>query len=59
MSSAKRMRRDNVRATDEIVAALNERRIFLAYETVAASTDRPAAGVLRMPDARFDAPTAA
>ena len=34
------MRRDNVRATDEIVAALNERRIFLAYETVAAATDR-------------------
>ena len=34
------MRRENVRATDEIVAALNERRIFLAYETVAASADR-------------------
>ncbi len=34
------MRRDNVRATDEIVAALNERRIFLAYETVAAAADR-------------------
>jgi len=34
------MRRDNVRATDEIVAALNERRIFLAYETVAAARDR-------------------
>ena len=34
------MRRDNVRATDEIVAALNERRIFLAYEAVAAITDR-------------------
>ncbi len=31
------LRRDNVRATDEIVAALNERRIFLAYETVAPS----------------------
>ena len=28
------LRRDNVRATDEIVAALNERRIFLAYETM-------------------------
>ena len=27
-------RRENIRATDEIVAALNERRIFLAYETV-------------------------
>jgi len=37
------MRRENVRATDEIVAALNERRIFLAYEVVAAATDgRPA-----------------
>jgi diguanylate cyclase (GGDEF)-like protein len=33
-------RRENVRATDEIVAALNERRIFLAYETVARSADR-------------------
>ena len=34
------IRRENVRATDEIVAALNERRIFLAYETVASATDR-------------------
>jgi diguanylate cyclase (GGDEF)-like protein len=34
------LRRDNVRATDEIVAALNERRIFLAYEAVAASVSR-------------------
>ncbi len=34
------MRRDNVRATDEIVAALNERRIFLAYEAVAEATGR-------------------
>src|SRR5580692_30268 len=34
------LRRDNVRATDEIVAALNERRIFLAYETVVKATDR-------------------
>ena len=34
------VRRESVRATDEIVAALNERRIFLAYETVAAATDR-------------------
>ena len=33
-------RRENVRATDEIVAALNERRIFLAYETVVAAADR-------------------
>ena len=32
-------RRENVRATDEIVAALNERRIFLAYETVVAASD--------------------
>jgi diguanylate cyclase (GGDEF)-like protein len=34
------MRRENVRATDEIVAALNERRIFLAYEIVASAIDR-------------------
>jgi len=34
------MRRENVRATDEIVAALNERRIFLAYEVVASAMDR-------------------
>ncbi len=33
-------RRENIRATDEIVAALNERRIFLAYETVAESIER-------------------
>ncbi len=33
-------RRDNLRATDEIVAALNERRIFLAYETVVNAADR-------------------
>jgi diguanylate cyclase (GGDEF)-like protein len=33
-------RREAVRASDEIVAALNERRIFLAYEPVAAATDR-------------------
>ncbi len=32
------IRRENIRATDEIVAALNERRIFLAYETVAEAT---------------------
>ena len=36
------MRRENVRATDEIVAALNDRRIFLAYETVAAADGLPA-----------------
>jgi diguanylate cyclase (GGDEF)-like protein len=34
------LRRENVRATDEIVAALNERRIFLAYEAVASAKDR-------------------
>jgi diguanylate cyclase (GGDEF)-like protein len=34
------LRRENVRATDEIVAALNERRIFLAYETVVSAIDR-------------------
>jgi diguanylate cyclase (GGDEF)-like protein len=33
-------RRENVRATDEIVAALNERRIFLAYEPIVAARDR-------------------
>jgi diguanylate cyclase (GGDEF)-like protein len=36
------LRRENVRATDEIVAALNERRIFLAYETVVAAANRKA-----------------
>jgi diguanylate cyclase (GGDEF)-like protein len=34
------LRRENVRATDEIVAALNERRIFLAYETIVLAADR-------------------
>jgi diguanylate cyclase (GGDEF)-like protein len=34
------MRRENIRATDEIIAALNERRIFLAYETVATAVER-------------------
>ena len=33
-------RRENARATDEIVAGLNERRVFLAYETVVAASDR-------------------
>jgi diguanylate cyclase (GGDEF)-like protein len=33
-------RRENVRATDEIVAALNEQRIFLAFETVVTAADR-------------------
>ena len=36
------LRRENIRATDEIVAALNERRIFLAYETVVAAAGREA-----------------
>jgi len=34
------LRRENLRATDEIVSALNERRIFLAYETVASARAR-------------------
>ena len=34
------LRRENVRATDEIVAALNQRRIFLAYESVISAQDR-------------------
>ena len=34
------MRRDNVRATDEIVAALNERRIILAFEPVVEAISR-------------------
>lgn len=34
------LRRECVRATDEIVAALNERRITLAYEPVAEARDR-------------------
>jgi diguanylate cyclase (GGDEF)-like protein len=34
------LRRENIRSTDEIVAALNERRIFLAYEPVVACRDR-------------------
>ncbi len=37
------LRRENVRATDEIVAALNERRIFLAYETVVKAVGRQTA----------------
>jgi diguanylate cyclase (GGDEF)-like protein len=37
------LRRENIRATDEIVAALNERRIFLAYETVTRTADRQSA----------------
>ena len=34
------MRRETVRATDAIVAALNERRIFLAYETIVTTKTR-------------------
>jgi len=34
------MRRDSVRATDEIIAALNERRIALAYEPVVEAKSR-------------------
>ena len=52
------LRRDSVRATDEIVAALNERRIALAYEPVVEAQNRKAA-LLRMPDARRSQPTAA
>ena len=45
------LRRESVRATDEIVAALNERRIALAYEPVVEAKSRKI-GVLRMSDAR-------
>jgi diguanylate cyclase (GGDEF)-like protein len=34
------MRKENLRATDEIVAALNDRRILLAYEPVVGTTTR-------------------
>jgi EAL domain-containing protein (putative c-di-GMP-specific phosphodiesterase class I) len=37
------MRQENVRATDEIVAALNERRILLAFEPVAEAISRKTA----------------
>ncbi len=37
------LRRDNVRATDEIVAALNDRRIALAYEPVVEAKTRKVA----------------
>jgi diguanylate cyclase (GGDEF)-like protein len=37
------MRQENVRATDEIVAALNERRIVLAYEPVMEAASRQTA----------------
>jgi len=35
-----RRRRDNVRATDEIISALNERRIFIAYEPIVETVSR-------------------
>jgi diguanylate cyclase (GGDEF)-like protein len=35
-----RQRRENVRATEEIITALNARRIFLAYEPVVATASR-------------------
>ncbi len=44
------LRKESVRATDEIVAALNERRIVLAFEPVVEAA-QPPARVLRMPDA--------
>ena len=34
------IRKENVKATDEIVAALNERRILLAYEPIVSTTTR-------------------
>lgn len=34
------MRRENVRATDEIIAALNERRVLLAYEPIVGAQSR-------------------
>jgi diguanylate cyclase (GGDEF)-like protein len=37
------MRQENVRATDEIVSALNERRVTLAYEPVVDATSRQTA----------------
>ena len=36
-------RRDNVRATDEIISALNQRRIFIAYEPIVATGSRQVA----------------
>ena len=41
-SNARRWRRDNVRAADEIVNALNERRILLAFEPVVDGTRQTA-----------------
>jgi diguanylate cyclase (GGDEF)-like protein len=52
------LRRDNVRATDEIVAALNERRIALAFEPVVETKTRKVAFYeclirVRRPDGRL------
>ncbi len=52
------MRRDSMRATDEIVAALNDRRISLAYEPVVDAADRKVAFYeclmrVRRPDGRI------
>jgi len=52
------LRRDSVRATDEIVGALNERRIALAYEPVVETNSRQIAfyeGLMRVhrPDGRL------
>jgi len=52
------LRRDSVRASDEIVAALNERRVALAYEPVVEATSRRVAFYeclmrLRRPDGRL------
>ena len=49
--------RERARSTDEIVSALNERRIALAFEPVVVG-DHPPADVLRVPDADHAAPTA-
>ena len=44
------LRQENVRATDKIIAALNERRILLAFEPVVGDRDAQAR-LPRMPDA--------
>jgi diguanylate cyclase (GGDEF)-like protein len=51
-------RRENVRATDEIVTALNERRVLLAFEPVVSTETRAPAFYecllrIRMPDGRL------
>ncbi len=52
------LRQENVRATDKIITALNERRILLAYEPVVDNV-RPPGGLPRMPHAHSPRPTAA